>query len=309
MKGRSCLILIALGAWLAAAGITAENARAFGIRVGPYAWCAWWKPAFEDWMLRSSFTRRHLSRMRAGYDFKPSILYGPVLTLDFTNRINLTSVFVLGRYRLRASVAESLTINNFIFSHPDISINKYDLDSTLNIILNPSFKIFCGFKYQHYNYSKVDLISIPFYSFQFLANDTVMYHGVSAGAGAGFIFKLTDSFFLLWNVSLLYQRPIVIIKQKQYLIISSNVYPLNERIMPDYNALGVNATLTFSYVFRKISTTLALGLRYQYLYTFGNDVRGIDFDKNSDHFYGITLAAVYSYQTVDKISGGSTVPR
>lgn len=80
--------MLAVFAWLSIADAIAESAHGFGIRTGPYVWFAWWFPAFQDWMLRSSLMERQLPRMRKDFYFNPSLLYGPVLTIDINNRVN-----------------------------------------------------------------------------------------------------------------------------------------------------------------------------------------------------------------------------
>jgi hypothetical protein len=284
-----------------------EEARAYGVRAGAYYWFAGWKPTFEDWMLRSSLFNMRLPRIQKDYFFQPTSLYGPILTLDFTSRVNLSTIFVVGKYRLRATVLEIVppisTVPSYtISSHPDIGIFKYDLDATLNIMLSRWLKIFWGVKYQRYSYKKADLLqeNAGTVSIFIYTKEKVIYHGLSTGLGLGFNFTLIQDLHLLWNVSGLYQKPVIIRKRTEDTYLAPVVLHWQEGQVPDYSAVGANSTLSFAYVFDPISTTLSIGIRYQYLYTFGKDTRGFDLNRKSDHFYGLTVAAVYSYQTAAK---------
>jgi hypothetical protein len=299
-KNKKILILLAVLAWLSASCIIVDTTHAFGIRIGPYVWFAWWFPSFQDWMLKSSIIDKQLPRLRKDFYFNPSLLYGPVLTIDFNNRVNLSSVFVTGNYRLRATVVESLYNSAFITSHPDIGIYKYDLDSTLNIVLDNNIKLFLGLKYQNYNYSKVDLIQINPMDVSLFGRDTVHFNGLSGGIGFGLNFKLNQNLFIYWNLSALYQKPIIRLRQNRYLIIPPNVVHFPKKIIPVYDAMGGNLSISIAYRIDPISTTLSLGFRYQFIYTFGKDRKGFDLNNKWDHFDGITLAAVYSYQLLNK---------
>jgi hypothetical protein len=298
MKNKKVILAFAVFAWLSCAGALADSAHAFGIRAGPYVWFAWWFPAFQDWMLKSSLTERQLPRIRKEFYFNPSLLYGPVLTFDISNNINISSVFIMGKYRLRATIIESLYNLAYIVSHPDIGIYKYDLDSTLNISLHKNLKIFLGFKYQNYDYAKVDLIQVSAPSACFYGHDEVHYNGLSGGMGVGINLALQKNLHIYWNVSVLYQRPVIRIRQNRYLLLPPNIVPLKKKIIPAYNSVGGNLSIALGYHVDPISTTLLLGFRYQFIYTIGKDRRGFNLDKKWDHFDGVTLAAIYSYQMV-----------
>src|SRR4030042_126970 len=193
-----------------------------------------------------------------------------MLTLDLSSRINLTSIFVVGKYRLRASVLEFFP-NRYvtlftISSHPDIGIYKFDFDSTLNIMLNRFLKLFCGIKYQHYSYNKADLLREDFSigGLYIYTREKVVYHGLSCGIGLGFNVMLVQNLYLLWNVSGLIQKPIMMRRRSEYLLFASGIFPIKERLIPEYYAAGANTSLSFAYVIDPLSTTISLGFRYQY---------------------------------------------
>ena len=156
MKARLFTVITAAILLVSAAG----EARAAGFQVGAIGWYTWWKPAFEKWMLQGFSTTMSLPRLVKDYSFPQSPLFGPVLGIDFSDRVNLTTIFTGGKYRFRASVLTLLpfSANAVAAAHPDVSINKYDLDSALNITLNRFVKIIIGVKYQNYTFTKIRLM-------------------------------------------------------------------------------------------------------------------------------------------------------
>ena len=74
------------------------------------------------------------------------------------------------------------------------------------------------------------------------------------------------------------------------------------RLVTGYNSVGANSNLSFAYHIRKASLTLSIGFRYQYLKTIGEERSGLEFDQQSDHFYGGIFSAVYSFEFSGKNS-------
>jgi hypothetical protein len=91
-----------------------------------------------------------------------------------------------------------------------------------------------------------------------------------------------------------------VIRHKGVTMLGGIPVPANGKYIPSYNTVGANSTLSLAYLMEDLSTTLSLGFRYQYLYNFGSDSEYIVIDRRSDHFYGVTVSAVYAYQAPEK---------
>jgi hypothetical protein len=280
----------------------AGEARAAGFQLGVTFWYAWWEPMFKNWLTQGFYSGAPLQRLVHNYSFAPAPLMGPVLGIDFNDRVNLTAIFVTGKYRFRSSMLEYGPIGSGLFvpSHQDVGIDKYDLDTALNISINRYVKILVGFKYQNYSYTKTSLFNVASLSEVQFSNDVVTNHGLSAGFGAGFTFRLFRNLFAMWNLSARYQRPIILIRHKELTMLGGFPLPVDVKSLPSYNSVGANSTLSLAYLMEDLSTTLSLGFRYQYLYNFGTDEQYIKLNKQSDHFYGVTVALVYAYQAPEK---------
>lgn len=276
------------------------KAHAAGFQLGVTYWYAWWEPMFKDWMMQGYYREAHLSRLVRDNSFVPAGLVGPVLGIDFNDRVNLTAIFVTGKYRFRSTLLELFPASGGVFipSHQDAGIDKYDLDTALNITLHKFVKILIGIKYQNYSYIKKNMLQLnvgPSTIFTY-SEDAVSFNGLSAGLGAGFTFRLYKNLYAMWNLSARYQRPFIIIRHNDLTILDGMPVPQRQKFIPSYNSIGANSALSLAYLMEDLSTTLSLGFRYQYLYNFGSDTQYITLDHKSDHFYGITVALVYAYQ-------------
>jgi hypothetical protein len=186
-------------------------------------------------------------------------------------------------------------------SHQDSGVDKYDLDTALNITMNKYVKILVGLKYQNYSYTKASLLNINTAPSAILyTEDRVTYNGLSAGFGAGFTFRIYKNLFAMWSLSARYQLPFITIREKNIWGMGGSFLPTINSESPSYNSVGANSVLSLAYLMEDLSTTISLGFRYQYLYTFGKDSRYFFIAGKSDHFYGITVALVYAYQAPEK---------
>ena len=118
---------------------------------------------------------------------------------------------------------------------------------------------------------------------------------VPAGAGIGVTVPLSQSVFLLVNVSGIF------------------LYSAFEGMEDDfdndqkwvYTSYGANGSLSLAWYVDSMTTTISLGARYQYLHNNRNSRRSDaitdpddtdPFDGNADRFYGLTFSAVYSFE-------------
>lgn len=293
-----------IGALLILVPAAASQARAAGFQLGVTYWYAWWEPMFKNWLMQGYYRDAHLPRLVKDYSFVPANLIGPVFGVDFNDRVNLTAMFVTGRYRFRSSMLELLPLSGSIVipSHQDAGIDKYDLDTALNITIHRYVKILVGLKYQNYSYVKKNMFQLNSGSGSIISysEDAVSFNGISAGLGAGFTFRLYKNLYAMWSLSGRYQRPFIIIRHNEIALLGGIPLPQRQKFIPSYNSVGANSVLSLAYLMEDLSTTMSLGFRYQYLYNFGSDSQYITLDRKSDHFYGVTVALVYAYRAPER---------
>lgn len=190
-----------------------------------------------------------------------ALYYGPVLSAKLNNDFGLSFIFLYGKF------------NNISFPVSDTSELKFDMsridsDITVNYNLNDYFKIFSGVKYMSYKFDVED------------SDLTVKHNSLGPGAGVSAIFPLVENFYLIGSIGGLYLWGEEKAESDDFM----------EKLK--YNDYGINSSLSLSYYIDPVSTTISLGARYQYIetkYETGTDPT----DKN--HFYGITLSAIYSF--------------
>jgi hypothetical protein len=142
--------------------IFSSTTYALDISIGASTWYAWWD--FEDVGRPSSDEP----------DMDPTLLYGPVLAINFSQNWSLTTVFLYGEYEMKQGDGTSQ------------DIKRYDSDTALNYSFNRYIKAFGGFKYMGYDWDEGDHISY------------------GPALGLAFTLPLIENFYLLLNVSGVY---------------------------------------------------------------------------------------------------------
>lgn len=136
------------------------NLHAAEISAGATTWYAWWDFDNQD---------------SAGEDneYGPEFLYGPAISVKFSDDYNFTFVFLYGKFDMDDSENEE--------------IKRYDSDLALNYRLNSYFKIFAGGKYMAYK-----------------SGSGFDHSGYGPGAGLSAVLPLGGNIFILGNISGLY---------------------------------------------------------------------------------------------------------
>ncbi len=275
--------------------VGALPAWALDVSIGPTAWFAWWKPAFED--IYAAYGDPGV--VEQDFQLGPAPMYGAALSLAFSKEWSWSSVFVYGN-EYRAEVNKTYT-NGFRVTGA-MRIEKTDLDSTVNYSLSRTVKVFGGVKYQGYSFKDNSTTYYPGSSAVYKTDSTHVYSwSTGPGLGVGFTIPVSESVFILLNASGLYMY-------------ASLKAPGGN--IQAYDCWGGNAGISLAYYVSSMSTTIALGGRYQFItYAFKDNSSDLSragshqfggpnantqenrfLDNKSDQFYGITLSAVYSFE-------------
>ena len=207
------------------------NVSAADIGVGAMGW-------FSGWEMKQSGSNS---------DIKPTVLYGPVMTVGFDKTWSLSGVFLYGVFKMKNGNDSSYQ-----------NIRRFDADITLNRIVTPNVKVFGGAKVMNYSFGG---------GYHFSAGPAL---------GVGLSYPLSESFFVLYNVSAMMLR---------------GTHKDPDSAARPFWAPGYNTTLSGAYYFTSISTTLNAGLRLQYF----RDIYSDKGNNDSHYFYGVFISAVYSF--------------
>jgi len=223
--------------------IIQPQANAAEISVGATSWYSWWDFDNKD-------------DNSEDQTMGPELLYGPAMSLKFTDDFSLTFVFLYGKFYMEHE-EEYVKMRD--------EIKRLDGDLALNYRLGNFFKIFAGGKYMAYKMS-----------------GDMDHTGYGPGAGISAVIPLIWNIYLLGNISGLYlwgtEHP------------SDNNTEAKGNLK--YHEYGYNSSLSLAYYIAPAAVTLSLGGRYQHFLTNYNDSVTSDLRHK---FYGITAAATYSF--------------
>ncbi|MFC1670818.1 hypothetical protein ACFL20_10540 [Spirochaetota bacterium] len=132
-----------------------KQSHAINVGIGATTWFSWWDLKFED---------------QSDPDIDPAFLYGPVLSIGFTPKWKLSTVFLYGVYDTGGSDMPS-------------DFKRYDLDVAINYILLDFLKIFGGGKFMGYDY------------------DSGSHLAGGPAIGIGLTINLIGDLYLLTNIS------------------------------------------------------------------------------------------------------------
>lgn len=198
---------------------------------------------YADWKM----TPEKIDQYNQESKMDPELMYGPVISAKFSQNWSVAAAFL---------VSNKYKMNN---SGPDSGIRRMDSDTTLNYNINSYFKIFPGIKLMQFTFSDG-------------------YHRSGGpGLGAGFIFPIVDSLFLIGNGSGSY-------------LFGQHKDPDNSKIsMREY---GYNLSGGLAYYITAASLTVSAGYRYQYFRTTYTETGSSDLNHA---FKGFTASVVYSF--------------
>ncbi len=289
------------------------------LSIGGTAWYAWWKPAWSDAKTTSFlFPGMPILFKENSRDFKmtSNAMAGPVVSIGFLDRWSVQSVFAIGRFKAYSrGMADSMMLTvlggmtaNLSYKKYSRDILKWDSDTSISCAVHRMVKVFAGFKAQGYRYDeRLDDLNYNFSGnlsiiHRVLTDDVKAYGG---GLGLGITIPLGAGFYLMTNVSglALWSVEKINMNYRKSCVIFDTVELLPVWLRKGrYFSYGGSAALSFAYHIEKISTTISLGGRYQILFNrqrynnvFYNDVAMNIIDGKYDHFFGITMSAMYTF--------------
>ena len=283
------------------------KAYSLDITAGVATWYAWlYQPYTQD--VYHGIEGVNSSR----YDeteHKPNLLYGPALSVKFSEDFNLTFIFLYGKFKITEVDKHDEVMFMGASGYYDIeySFKRIDSDIALNYRLNDYFKIFAGIKYLSFStdhsfdslptgWTKDDLRGMVY---------EIDRSGVGPGLGVTIILPMLifDNLFLISNISGFY---LWTEEKKGYfssdLVPSGTGGPIDVKTKcKDY---GMNLTMSLAYYIQPIATTLSVGGRGQFVRTkydseykqhLHKQKNKYGDDYNTSGFYGVTLTATYTF--------------
>lgn len=202
------------------------------------------------------YTHWDMEENTGNQDMGEAIMYGPMIALRFSSSWSLSSVFLYGKFKP----------DNDESSGGPQEIKRIDSDTALNYSINKYFRIYAGVKYMGYDFSDGE------------------HFGYGPGVGIGVVLPVTQTFFLMANISGMYL----------WSTEEQTDQGTGASTREDYHETGFNTSLSAGYFIPEASVTLSLGFRYQFFRTEPDDSSSTQ--SSSDlTFYGVTFSAVYSF--------------
>jgi len=204
-----------------------------------------------------------------------AFLYGPTLSVRFSNDFNLTFVYLFGNF-------ETLK-DDGSFKYKS-KYRRSDSDLALNYRLSDYFKVFLGLKYLSYDITPGDTDEATF-----LIRSKEPHSSLGSGLGVSATIPIVGDLFVLGTVSGLY------LFGKDKVGVTNDDGVTNPRsVNLDYNEYGMNSTIALAYYIAHYSTVISLGGRFQYLIAdYKNNAIYLDSIKFT--IYGVTLTATYTF--------------
>ena len=242
---------------------------AIDMTVGATTWYAWG----EQYNVQTGSTKNTL------LESDPALLYGPALSVKFSDDFNLTFVFLYGKFKAEKNDGSGKIENS--------KFNRIDSDLALNYRLSNYFKLFVGAKYLSYDIvPNNDEIT-------FIIKKIDPHTSYGAGLGLSATVPITGNLFGLATLSGLYLFGSDSFVKTEDMWTSP---PVVHNVKIAYNEYGFNSNLSIAYYLTEYSTVISLGGRFQYLLADYKDKNnGVALDYIRFVIYGVTLTATYSF--------------
>ncbi len=300
----------------------AGRLHAVKFSIGATCWYAWWSPMFKDRMLNIQRyidkTGQEVVDTDNSTEINPSILGGPVISIGITDNLSFGSTFVYGPFYHARSEYKNFVVNDGATNtiNDSMDIKKYDADSVINYRVTDFLHVFFGFKYQGYHYKgkRSQVVHTQWGDTTYSGEYSVKSNAFGTGAGIGFKVHIIENLFSIINLSGVYMRSEITARGTQ--VVDGTPYWFRDNDSLEFNVYGFNINPQLFYHLPSWDLTLAIGARYQYLkyYVVDTNVEleyngsfhpdtesnsekmmRDDYDGTTDQFWGITFAAIYSF--------------
>jgi hypothetical protein len=286
------------------------------LSLGGTVWYIWWKPAWTDARAETLYYTSGITALmyEDAHDFKPvsNVMAGPVISIGFLDRWSIQSVLTMGKFRaMSQGLSSELVIIstggalNSEYKKYSRDILKWDSDTSIGCAVHRMVKIYAGFKAQGYRYKEYlyDILAGTAYLQRMLDDDVKAY---GCGLGIGLNIPLGANFYLQMGASgiALWSYESIDVNNSRTFIFAGGApeYFILKGRKGRYFSYGGTASLGLAYNIEKINTAISIGGRYQLLFNrqkfrnlLDNNAAMNIVDKQYDHFFGVTLSAIYTF--------------
>jgi len=247
-------------------------ARAFSwnLGIGPSLYYSVWTPEFIG--------------QHENAQADPALLAGGIVSFQFYERYILSAQTMFSvtsqeaEYTVDVPSAAKITLNT--------GYKREENEISFMYVLNARFRISLGYKMM--NFDEIELIgshTVPSYPVQ-IGKFSNQFHILGPGLGISYGMPLPGNFSASLGTSILYFW----MTYYGYFPHDSGTAIEAENVTYEYNGIGNNTSLVFSYFFSSISTSINFGGRCQVIrYLDSGSAPELGYDLN----YGLTLSALY----------------
>jgi len=241
---------------------------ALDMTVGATTWYAWG----EQYNVQTGNAKNSL------IESDPALLYGPALSVKFSDDFNLTFVFLYGKFN---------AVKNDGGTPEESQFSRIDSDLAINYKLSNYLKVFTGMKYLSYDIVPNNDDTI------FILKKIEPHTSYGAGLGISATIPITGNLFGLATLSGLYLFGTdSFVKTGDMWLSPPELY----NVKLAYNEYGFNSNISIAYYLAEYSTVISLGGRFQYLLADYKDKdNAVALDYIRFVIYGVTLTATYSF--------------
>jgi len=246
--------------------IISHKLYAIDITAGLTGWYAWG----EQYNVQTGNVKNSL------IESDPSLLFGPALSVKFSDDFNLTFVFLYGQFN---------AIEHDGRKQEESKFKRIDSDLALNYRLNNYLKVFAGAKYLSYDI-------VPNNDDKgFFFKKINPHQSYGAGLGVSGTVPIMGNLFGLATLSGLY-----LFGKDSFVTKGIWDSSIQKDVNIAYNEYGFNSNISLAYYISDYSTVISLGWRFQYLIA---DYKDKDNDISLDYIrfiiHGVTLTATYNF--------------
>lgn len=276
--------------------IFSNKAHAADAMLGAKVWYPQWRPYLID-MGKDLAAEEGLQHIEGG----SGMLYGPGISVT-ANRFALSVSYMYGNIYSRYE-ADFITSERRIHYVGSAKTRRHDVDSALSYIVNDSFRVFAGFKFQPYTmYTKKsgaqwDLIPVGSNYGRYLTGKIKLKHvNYAPAVGLGYSYIINQYIAIGANLSALYFRGNVDISMNTVYYDDNEWTIAKAREEENYkfkvSGYGLNFEPSFL-ITAGNDLFVQIGFRYQSVWIDGESDFGSKVDGMQDYLYGVFISCLY----------------